>query len=511
MANLTPMMQQYLDVKEQYSDCILFFRLGDFYEMFFSDAETASRELEITLTGRDCGLAERAPMCGVPFHSADTYITRLINKGFKVAICEQVEDPNEAKGIVRREVIKVVTPGTVTESSMLDDKKNNYLMSIYRFNTYHFGIASVDISTGEFFSTSINWGNTIGKLMDEIARFLPAEIVVNRETYEDENLTKEIKQRFNTYITHFDEECFGSGFSEDRINSHFEEKKDFEFEGNIDINASGALLEYLYRTQKAGLPHIRTINRYRIEDYMVLDVTARRNLEISETMRDKSKKGTLLWVLDRTMTSMGARTLRRWVDQPLINKSDIDFRLDAVEELKSRFMMRMELRELLKKVYDMERLLSRVILQNANGRDLTALKVSIGQIPNIKGILSDAKSGHLFNNFNELDTLDDVYELIEASIIDEPPVSVKDGGIIKTGYNEDVDRLRNASVEGKTWIAQIEAQEKEKTGIRNLKVGFNKVFGYFIEVTKSNINNVPDYYIRKQTLANCERYITDEL
>ncbi|HPD01455.1 MAG TPA: DNA mismatch repair protein MutS, partial [Acetivibrio sp.] len=510
MANLTPMMQQYLEIKEQYNDCILFFRLGDFYEMFFSDAETASRELEITLTGRDCGLEERAPMCGVPFHSSDSYISKLINKGYKVAICEQVEDPALAKGLVKRDVIRVVTPGTVTDSSMLDEKKNNYLMSVYK-NKSFYGIALVDLSTGDFLSTGITFGNTFNKLMDEIAKFSPSEIVVNGEFFHDEAICSAVKKRFNVYFSSMEDSFFEREFSLNKVKSYF---KDFEAKENtfdLYINASGALLEYLEQTQKMSLSHIQNFNIYKIEEYMVLDLSTRRNLELTETMREKSRKGSLLWVLDRTVTSMGGRTLRKWIEQPLINLHDIRDRLNAVGEFKDKFMVRMEIRELLKAVYDIERLMGKVILGSANGRDLVAIKSSIGQVPYIKEMVKDFEASLNVISHNELDTLTDIYELIDKAIIDEPPVSLKDGGIIKTGFNEEIDRLKSASKDGKKWIVDLESKERERTGIKNLKVGFNKVFGYYIEVTKSYYSQVPDHYIRKQTLANCERYITQEL
>lgn len=509
MATLTPMMQQYLDIKEKYDDCILFFRLGDFYEMFFKDAQTASRELEITLTGRDCGQEEKAPMCGVPFHSAEGYIARLVNKGYKVAICEQVEDPSVAKGIVKRDVVRVVTPGTVIDSSMLDERKNNYLMSIYKSNDY-FGIAAVDITTGEFSATSVSWGNTIQKTMDEIAKFSPSEIITNKELCEDSSIVCNIKNRFNSYITCLDDDSF----SKEKAIDKFSEKLGENIEGephSLALDASGALIEYIQQTQKVSLHHIQDIRLYRIEEFMVLDMSTRRNLELSETMREKSKKGTLLWALDKTMTSMGGRTIRRWIEQPLLNISDINDRLEAVNDLKDKFMIRVEIRELLRRVYDIERLMGKVILGNVNCRDLVSLKNSMGQIPYIKELLNNLSAHLIVRKNNEIDSLNDVYELIDKSIADEPPVSVKEGGIIKTGYNEEVDRYRNATTEGKTWIAALETSEREKTGIKNLKVGFNKVFGYYIEVTKSYFSLVPETYIRKQTLANCERFITPEL
>jgi len=512
MATVTPMMQQYLDIKEQYKDCILFFRLGDFYEMFFEDAEIASKELEIALTGRDCGLEERAPMCGVPFHAADTYIAKLINKGYKVAICEQVEDPAVAKGIVRRDVIRIITPGTVTDSSMLDERRNNYLMSIHADRGYY-GIAIVDITTGEFLTTSIIYGNTEGKLYDEIAKYAPSEIILSCES-DNYEIINNIKKRYNNiYISVFDQTWFEGGTPEKKLAEKFGQKK-CETVGmlsNYSVYASGILLEYLERTQKVNLEHIQDIKIYRIDEYMILDETARRNLELTETMREKKRKGSLLNVMDRTVTSMGGRMIRKWIEQPLININDINSRLDAVSELKEKFMLRMEIRELLKKVYDMERLIGKVVLGNANCRDLIALKNSTAQLPYIKELMSNCTSSLLVQIYEKTDTLDDICELIEKSIVDDPPVTIKEGGIIKTGYNEEVDRLRKASTEGKSWVAALENSERERTGIKNLKVGFNKVFGYYLEVTKSHLSLVPDNYIRKQTLANCERYITDEL
>jgi DNA mismatch repair protein MutS len=509
MAAVTPMMQQYIDIKEQHKDCILFFRLGDFYEMFFKDAEIASKELEITLTGRDCGLEERAPMCGVPFHAADTYVSRLISKGYKVAICEQVEDPALAKGIVKRDVIRVVTPGTVTDLSMLDEKKNNFLLCIYGLNA-SFGLAAVDLTTGEFSAACIMKGNTLNKLLDEAARYSPSEIVLNSSLYTDKQVTEKLEARFNSYITEFNDEYFSSDFAEKKLNDRFGALSS-DVLNAYSMNASGALLEYLEQTQKVSLGHIQSINPYEIEEYMILDISTRRNLELTETIRDKSRKGTLLWVLDRTMTSMGGRCIRKWIEQPLVNIYDIQERLLAVSELKDRFMVRMELRELLKRVYDIERLMGRVVLGSVNCRDLTSLKSSIGQIPYIKAALGDAASSLLTKLENDMDNLQDVYDLIDSSIIDDPPVSVKEGFIIRDGYNEDVDRLRKAQTDGRDWLASLEASEREKTGIKNLKIGFNKVFGYYLEVTKSYFNLVPPNFIRKQTLANCERYITQEL
>ncbi len=504
------MMQQYLEIKEQYKDCILFFRLGDFYEMFYDDAEVASKELEITLTGKDCGLDKRAPMCGVPYHAADNYIAKLIDKGFKVAICEQVEDPALAKGLVKRDVVKIVTPGTVTESSMLDEKRNNYLMSVYK-SKYYFGIATVDVSTGEFLSTQISWGNTRTKLLDEIAKFSPSEIIVNGEMKSDTNLLQSINNKFEIYISEFDDKYFDSVNAKNSLKQKFGEGFDAFKDYDLSMNASGALVEYLTQTQKVNLDHIQTINIYRIEEYMGLDITARRNLELTESMRDKSRKGTLIWVLDKTMTSMGGRTIRKWIEQPLINIEDINLRLDAVNEFKEKFMVRAELREQLKRIYDIERLIGKVVLGNVNCRDLVALKNSLGQLPYIKMLMEKCESQMNVRNFENLDVLDDIYKLIDLSINDDPPMSLKDGGIIKNGFNVDVDKFRSATNDGKKWILDLESKERINSGIKNLKVGFNRIFGYYIEVTKSNYEMVPETYIRKQTLANCERYITEEL
>jgi len=510
MATVTPMMQQYLDIKEQYKDCILFFRLGDFYEMFFNDAEVASRELEITLTGKDCGLEERAPMCGVPYHSAESYISKLINKGYKVAICEQVEDPALAKGLVKREVIRVITPGTVIESSMLDEKKNNYLISIYKFKHY-FSLAIVDISTGEFLSTQITWGNTVNKLTDELAKFSPSEVIVNSEFMEDESLIANIRKRFHFYMSKFDDSNFEYSFAANKIKKKFGQCEILKMDYSLSVNAAGALLEYLEQTQKVNLDHIQSLNVYKVEEFMVLDAATRRNLELTETMRERSRKGSLLWVLDKTMTSMGGRLLRKWIEQPLIDISAINERLDAVDEMKQKFIMRKEIRELLQRVYDIERLIGKVVLGNVNCRDLIAMKNSLGQLPYIKNVLKDCTMPLNVKIYEQIDVLEDVYELIDKSIVDDPPITVKDGGIIKSGFNPEVDKLRKATTEGKDWVLALETSEREKTGIKNLKVGFNKVFGYYIEVTKSNLSLVPENYIRKQTLANAERFITQEL
>ena len=514
MAEFSPMMQHYIQTKEQYKDCILFYRLGDFYEMFFDDAITASRELELTLTGKDCGQEERAPMCGIPFHAAEIYTARLISKGYKVAICEQLEDAKQAKGIVKRDVIRVVTPGTVIESNLLDEKKNNYIMSVYKKGIF-FGVAVCDISTGEFYATQINEDNNFERLLDEISRFTPAEIIANDLLYQSQQEISTIKERFGLYISKVEDSTFSENFEE--IMNNYEittpsGQKVEELEDKLFIVASiNGLLNYLTSTQKMKLEHINKIEIYQTTKYMALDINARRNLEITEKMRDKTKKGTLLWVLDKTSTSMGGRLLRRWLNDPLIDVEEIHSRLEAVEELKNSLMLKGEVIDSLKKVYDIERLIGKISYGNANGRDMISLKNSLKELPNVKKILTSAKSPMLAKLQSELDELKDVYELIEKAIVEEPPISVKEGGLIKKGYNEEVDELKTATTDGKNWLMKLEVREKEETGIKNLKVGFNKVFGYYIEVTKSNLNLVPDRFIRKQTLTNGERYITDEL
>ena len=511
-AEFSPMMQEYLATKEQYQDCILFYRLGDFYEMFFDDAIRVSKELELTLTGKQCGQEERAPMCGIPFHAAETYISRLIEKGYKVAICEQLEDPKQAKGIVKRGVIRVVTPGTVMESNLLDEKKNNYIMSIYKAGTF-FGISVCDISTGDFRTTQITETNNFPKLLDEISRYNPAEIVVNSFMFDSIEEINRIKERFEVFISKIKDEAFSNDTSkitnfnitnENNIEVSLEDKE-------IAVASINGLMYYLLDTQKNNLDHINKIIVYNMTKYMSLDINARRNLELTEKMRDKSKKGTLLWVLDKTSTSMGGRHLRRWLNDPLIDVTEINGRLEAVKELKDNIILRGDIIESLKRVYDIERLAGKISYGSANGRDLISLKNSVKQLPDIKKLLETTKSNLLQELYVRLDELKDVYELIEKSIVEEPPISVKEGGLIKIGYNEEIDTLKRATTEGKTWILKLEAEEREKTGIKGLKVGFNRVFGYYIEVTKSNYDQVPERYIRKQTLANAERFVTEEL
>lgn len=513
MAEYSPMMQHYIATKEQYKDCILFYRLGDFYEMFFDDAITASRELELTLTGKDCGQEERAPMCGIPFHAAEIYISRLIGKGYKVAICEQLEDPKFAKGIVKRDVIRVVTPGTVIESNMLDEKKNNYIMSIYKTGLF-FGMAVCDISTGDFFATQITETNNFARLLDEISRYSPAEIVVNDMMFASTEEKEKIRDRFECYISLEKDLSYENDYENilKEYNVYNEGKKLNEIENkNLSIIASNGLITYLNETQKIKLEHINRINLYSVSKYMSLDLNTRRNLELTEKMRDKSKKGTLLWVLDKTSTSMGGRMLRRWINDPLIDVNEINKRLDSVKELKDSQMLKGEIIDSLKRVYDIERLIGKISYGNANGRDLISLKNSLGQLPDLKLVLSKCNSKLLKELYEELDELKDVYKLIDESIVEETPISVKEGGLIKLGYNDEIDEYKTATTDGKKWIIELEAKEKEATGIKNLKVGYNKVFGYYFEVTKSYLAQVPDRYIRKQTLTGAERYITEEL
>ena len=514
MSEFSPMMQKYLETKEQYKDCILFYRLGDFYEMFFDDAITASRELELTLTGKDCGQEERAPMCGIPYHAAEVYISRLVAKGYKVAICEQLEDPKETKGIVKRGVIKIVTPGTLVESNMLEERKNNFIMSIFKSGIY-FGISVCDISTGEFYSVEIKDNQNFPLVLDEIARYMPSEIVINSMMSDCTEEMEKIKERFDVYITKFNDKYFENDAEKIKYRFNFIDTNQKEIKDITDKTLSicsiNALLEYLEQTQMTSLDHINKIVLYSISRYMSLDITARRNLEITEKMRDKSKKGTLLWVLDKTSTSMGGRQLRRWLNDPLIDVNEINRRLNAVKELKDDIILRGDIIDNLKRVYDIERLAGKMAYGNANARDMVTLKNSVSKLPDVKKILENTKCDLLQELYENLDELTDIYELIEKSIVDDPPMTIKDGGIIKLGYDEEIDKLKTATTEGKNWILKVEAEEREKTGIKSLKVGFNKVFGYYIEVTKSYLNQVPDRFIRKQTLTNAERYITEEL
>ena len=507
---LTPMMKIYCETKEQYKDCILFYRLGDFYEMFFDDALTASRELEITLTGKSCGLDERAPMCGIPYHAVEGYLNRLVAKGYKVAICEQVEDPKTAKGIVKREVVRIVTPGTNLDTQALDETKNNYIMCIV-YIADRYGVAIADISTGDYFVTELPDSS---RLMDEIYKFSPSEIICNEAFYMSGMDLDAMRDKLGITIYSLDSWYFDDAVCKDKLLEHFK-VKNFAGLGLADydcgIISAGALLIYLFETQKNSLSNLTHITPYITGKYMLIDSSTRRNLELCETLREKQKRGSLLWVLDKTRTAMGARTLRKNVEQPLIDKSEINRRLDAVEELKNQAIAREEIREYLSPVYDLERLITKITYGSANPRDLTAFKGSLEMLPPIRYILQDLQAPLLKEIYEDLDALEDLCELVTKAIREDPPLAMKEGNIIRDGYNEEVDKLRRAKSDGKDWLAKLENDEREKTGIKNLKIKYNKVFGYYLEVTNSYKDLVPDYYTRKQTLANAERYITPEL
>lgn len=510
MQELTPMMQHYLQTKEAYGDCILFYRLGDFYEMFFEDAKIVSKELELTLTGKACGLKERAPMCGVPFHAADTYINRLVTKGYRVAICEQMEDPKLAKGMVKREVVRIVTPGTNTDMQSLDEGKNNYIMCIV-YLADRYGIATADVTTGDFYVTEVD---SERKLLDELNRFGPSEIVCNEPFYMSGVDVDDMKERLHIAVSALDAWYFGDDLTKETLLNHFHIHtlqglglEDYD----SGVIASGALLKYLYETQKNSLDNILELHPYSIGKFMIIDSSSRRNLELVETLREKQKRGSLLWVLDKTRTAMGARLLRSYVEQPLIEKEEIIKRQDLIGKLNEQEITREELREYLNPIYDLERLITRITYQTANPRDMIAFRNSLEMLPHIHTLLSDIDGALADEVRAELDCLEDLYELLSASIAEEAPISVRDGDIIKAGYNEEVDRLRAASTDGKSWLADLELSEREKTGIKNLRIKYNKVFGYYLEVTNSFRKQVPDYYVRKQTLTNAERYITPEL
>ena len=510
MAELTPMMKQYMETKSQYQDCILFYRLGDFYEMFFDDALTASRELEITLTGKNCGQEERAPMCGVPYHAVEGYLNKLVSKGYKVAICEQMEGPKQAKGKVKREVVRIVTPGTNLDAQALDETKNNYIMCIV-YIADRYGISVADISTGEYLVTELPDSS---RLMDEISRFVPAEIICNEAFYMSGMDLDGLKDRFGVTIYSLESWYFDDSLCREKLLEHFHVSgfgglglEDYD----CGIISAGALLQYLLETQKNSLSNLTHITPYVTGKYMLLDSATRRNLELCETLREKQKRGSLLWVLDKTKTAMGARMLRKYVEQPLISKKDIVLRLDAVEELKNQAISREEIREYLSPVYDMERLLTKITYGTANPRDLTAFKTSLEMLPPVRYLLEEMQSDLLKEIHEDMDSLEDLCTLLRSAIRDEPPIAMKEGNIIRDGYNEEVDKLRRAKSDGKDWLAKLENEEREKTGIKNLRIKYNKVFGYYLEVTNSYKSMVPDYYTRKQTLANAERYITPEL
>ena len=507
---MTPMMQQYFEVKNQYPDFLLFYRLGDFYEMFFDDAITASRALELTLTGRDCGEAERAPMCGVPFHSADSYIGRLIEKGFKVAICEQMEDPAQAKGLVRRDVVRVITPGTVIESTLLPEQKNNYLCSLY-VGSNEFGLCFADISTATVFATVLDGADAEDRLLAELGTYAPREVIANLGASRFPNAADYLASRGVTLNDNqsrrYDTEVclslvktqFGDGVREAHLENH------------ALVSAVGALLDYLIETQKTDISYIKELQVYTEGQYMELDINTRRNLELTETMRTKEKKGSLLWVLDRTKTSPGARLLRQWVEHPLLSPAHITRRQGAVEEFFSNFMKREEAGELLSHVLDLERLLTKIVYGTSNAKDLRAVAATAAVLPDLRALLEDCTSEELSRIWREMDTLGDIADEISRAICEEPPFTVREGGMIAPGYDPEVDRLRAIMTDGQGWVERVAAEEKERTGIKTLKVGYNKVFGYYIEVSKSFVGMVPDTYIRKQTLSNCERYITQEL
>lgn len=510
VAELTPMMQQYIETKKQYQDCILFYRLGDFYEMFFEDALTASRELEITLTGKNCGQEEKAPMCGVPYHAVEGYLNKLVSKGYKVAICEQVEDPKQAKGIVKREVVRIVTPGTNLDTQALDETKNNYIMCIV-YIADRYGLSIADVTTGDYFVTELEES---AKLLDEIYRFMPSEIICNESYYMSGMDLDDLKDRLGITIYSLDSWYFDDAVCRQKLLEHF---KVASFAGlgledyDCGIISAGALLQYLYETQKNSLAQLTHITAYTTGKYMMLDSSTRRNLELCETLREKQKRGSLLWVLDKTKTAMGARMLRKYVEQPLIEKKEILRRLDAVEELKEQAICREEIREYLSPVYDLERLVTKITYGSANPRDLTAFGSSLTMLPPICCIMEDLRAPLLEEIKEELDPLEDISALIKEAIAEEPPLAMKEGGIIRDGYSEEVDTLRRAKSEGKDWLAKLESEEREKTGIKNLKIKYNKVFGYYFEVTNSFKDLVPEYFIRKQTLTNAERYTTDRL
>lgn len=510
MAPLTPMMQQYMETKKQYKDCILLYRLGDFYEMFFEDALTASKVLEITLTGKNCGQEERAPMCGIPYHAVDSYLNKLVENGYKVAICEQVEDPKTAKGIVKREVIRIVTPGTNLSLQALDETKNNYLMCLFYMDDAY-GISVADISTGDYYMTEVD---TDKKVMDEVTKYAPAEIIYNDYFPMCGIDLEDMGEKMRISVSPLESWYSDEELCIQKIKEHFHVAS-LEGLGLSDYPtgtiAAGMLLQYLYNTQKNALPQMTKIIPYQTERFMVLDTATRRNLELLETLREKQKRGSLLWVLDKTKTAMGARLLRTYIEQPFVEKDMIERRLSGIEALNEDVITRDEIREYLNAIYDLERLMSRISYKSANPRDLIAFKHSLSMIPPIKYLMENMQSEDLKEIYENLDKLDDITELIERAVEEEPPISIKEGGIIKNGYDERVDKYRNAKTEGKQWLAELEQKEREKTGIKNLKIKFNKIFGYYLEVSNSYKALVPETWMRKQTMANAERYITPEL
>ena len=508
---MTPMMEQYFQIKEQYKDYLLFYRLGDFYEMFFDDAVLASRVLELTLTGRDCGEAERAPMCGVPFHSSEGYIGKLIEKGYKVAICEQTEDPAQAKGLVRREVVRVITPGTLIETNLLSEQKNNYLCALY-MGEFEYGVCFADISTAQVYATSFDGNNMDARLRNELGTYEPREILCNLSRTHMGEIGEFVESRLDMMLTDAQAARFELDDAMARVKAQFGESlRADQLEDRAMIRAVGALLSYLIDTEKSDISYIKELNVYSDGQFLEMDINTRRNLELTESMRTKEKKGSLLWVLDKTKTAAGARMLRKWVEHPLLSVSAITHRQNAVEELCGNYLLREELGELLSGVLDLERLVTRIVYGSANGKDLRAVSNTAAVLPEIRSLLATAKCEELRRLCNDLDPLGDIYNTIVAAIKADAPFSVREGGIIEDGYDKDVDYLREVMNNGKSLLEQIAEAEREKTGIKTLKISYNKVFGYYIEVTKSLISQVPDRYIRKQTLSNCERYITQEL
>ncbi len=515
MKKLTPMMKQYMEIKEQYKDCIIFFRLGDFYEMFFEDAITASRELEITLTQRNAGMADKIPMAGIPHHVSETYISRLVEKGYKVAICDQIEDAAEAKGLVKRDVIRVVTPGTITDQNILDEKSNNYLVSVYMDNL-GVGISYVDNSTGEMYTTEFSSTEQENYFfaLDEIGKISPSEIISNKYFTENKKIMRTIENNHNPYFNIYNKSELDGKDIKSIVFNHFKllDMKKYRGRDKIySITSTAKLIEYLHITQKNSLEHINTLTYYEPNNYMILDINTRANLEIHETIINRDRKGALIGFLDKTSTSMGGRLLKKWLEQPLINIDAINNRSNVVEYFIDNIISMDEIKDILKGVYDIERLASKISNGNCNARDLISIKHSIYKLPKLREILINTSSKELNDLGTNLDTLEDLYKVLNESIKDEPPIGLKEGGLIKSGYSEKLDKIREICLNGRNWLTELEAKEKENTGIRNLKIGYNRMSGYFFEVTKANIPMVPDYFIRRQTLTNSERYYTDEL
>ena len=508
--DLTPMMQQYMETKKQYQDCILFYRLGDFYEMFFDDALAASKELEITLTGKACGLEERAPMCGIPYHAVEGYLTKLVSRGYKVAICEQVEDPKLAKGLVKRDVIRIVTPGTNLNVQSLEESKNNFLMCI-TYTPTRIGISVADVTTGDYYLTEVE---DLRKLNDELMKYEPSEVICNEAFLVSGFDVDDLRGRYHVSVNALEAHVFDDDGCKRVLLRHFKVNSLIGLgieEFPVGMIAAGALLQYLYETQKTELAHFTHIYPYLTNKYMLLDSSTRRNLELAETLREKQKRGSLLWVLDKTKTAMGGRLLRSMIEQPLIDRTEMEKRLDAIEELNRDSVSRDEIREYLNPIYDLERLLSKVTYKTANPRDFIAFRNSLEMLPAIKKVLKGFEKEELAGIEKDIDGLEDVYQLILNSIEEEPPITIREGGMIRDGFDETIDMLRRAKHDGKQWLAELEEQDRERTGIKNLKIKYNKVFGYYFEVTNSYKDMVPEDYIRKQTLANAERYTTPRL